>query len=119
MTPQQIRYYEKLRKVMAMQAAGEEVTAINAAAKLNKLLQISCGAVYSDSGEIVTFDASSRTAVLKEVIDESSHKVLVFAPYRHAIEILYEELRKDGYTVDVIHGGVPAGRRRNLSQVPR
>jgi SNF2 family DNA or RNA helicase len=114
MTPQQIRYYEKLRKVMAMQAAGEEVTAINAAAKLNKLLQISCGAVYSDSGEIVTFDASSRTAVLKEVIDESSHKVLVFAPYRHAIEILYEELRKDGYTVDVIHGGVPAGRRTEI-----
>jgi SNF2 family DNA or RNA helicase len=114
MTPQQIRYYEKLRKVMAMQAAGEEVTAINAAAKLNKLLQISCGAVYSDSGEIVTFDASSRTAVLKEVIDESSHKVLVFAPYRHAIEILFEELRRDGYTVDVIHGGVPAGRRTEI-----
>jgi SNF2 family DNA or RNA helicase len=114
MTAQQIRYYEKLRKVMAMQAAGEEVTAINAAAKLNKLLQISCGAVYSDSGEIVTFDSSSRTAVLKEVIDESSHKVLVFAPYRHAIEILYEELRKDGYTVDVIHGGVPAGRRTEI-----
>jgi SNF2 family DNA or RNA helicase len=114
MTAQQIRYYEKLRKVMAMQAAGEEVTAINAAAKLNKLLQISCGAVYSDSGEIVTFDSSSRTAVLKEVIDESSHKVLVFAPYRHAIEILFEELRKDGYTVDVIHGGVPAGRRTEI-----
>jgi SNF2 family DNA or RNA helicase len=52
--------------------------------------------------------------VLKEVIDESSHKVLVFAPYRHAIEILYEELRRDGYTVDVIHGGVPAGRRTEI-----
>ena len=114
MTPQQVRYYEKLRKVMAMQAAGEEVTAINAAAKMNKLLQISCGAVYSDSGEIVSFDSSSRTAVLKEVIDESSHKVLVFAPYRHAIDILYEELRRDGYTVDVIHGGIPAGRRTEI-----
>jgi SNF2 family DNA or RNA helicase len=114
MTPQQVRYYEKLRKVMAMQAAGEEVTAVNAAAKLNKLLQISCGAVYSDSGEIISFDSSSRTAVLKEVIDESSHKVLVFAPYRHAIDILYEELRKDGYMVDVIHGGIPAGRRTEI-----
>ena len=114
MTAQQVRYYEKLRKVMAMQAAGEEITAVNAAAKLNKLLQISCGAVYSDNGEVVSFDASSRTAVLKEVIDESSHKVLVFVPYRHAIEILYEELRRGGYTVDVIHGGVPAGRRTEI-----
>lgn len=114
LTPQQEKYYDKLRKVMAMQAAGEEVTAVNAAAKLNKLLQISCGAVYSDSGDVVSFDASNRTAVLKEVIDESTHKVLVFVPFRHAIEILYEELRKDGYTVDVIHGGVPAGRRTDI-----
>lgn len=114
LTPQQLKYYEKMRKVMAMEAAGEEVTAVNAAAKLNKLLQISCGATYSDNGEVIAFDASNRTAVLKEVIDESSHKVLVFAPFRHAINILYEELRKDGYTVEVIHGGVSLGQRTEI-----
>jgi len=114
LTPQQQKYYEKLRKVMALQAAGEEVTAVNAAAKLNKLLQIACGAVYSDDGEVVSFDASSRMSVLKEVIEESSHKVLVFVPFRHTIEILYEELRKDGHTVEVIHGGVSAGRRTDI-----
>jgi len=114
MTPQQVRYYEKLRKVMAMEAAGEEVTAVNAAVKLNKLLQIACGSVYADSGEVVTFDSSSRMAVLKEVIEESTHKVIVFVPFRHAIEVIYEELRKSNYTVDVIHGGVPVGRRTEI-----
>ncbi len=114
LTTQQIKYYEKLRKVMAMQAAGEEVTAVNAAAKLNKLLQIACGAVYSDTGEVVSFDSANRMSVLKEVIEESSHKVLVFVPFRHTIEILYEELRKDGITVEVIHGGVSAGRRTDI-----
>jgi SNF2 family DNA or RNA helicase len=114
LTPQQAKYYEQLRKQMVMQAAGEEVTAVNAAAKLNKLLQVSCGAVYSDTGEVVTFDASNRTAVLKEVIEESSHKVLVFVPFRHAIEILYEELRKSGITAAMIHGGVSAGRRTDI-----
>jgi SNF2 family DNA or RNA helicase len=114
LTPQQAKYYEQLRKQMVMQAAGEEVTAVNAAAKLNKLLQVSCGAVYSDSGEVVSFDASNRTAVLKEVIEESSHKVLVFVPFRHAIEILYEELRKSGITAAMIHGGVSAGRRTDI-----
>jgi SNF2 family DNA or RNA helicase len=114
LTPQQEKYYEQLRKQMVMQAAGEEVTAVNAAAKLNKLLQVSCGAVYSDNGEVVTFDASNRTAVLKEVIEESSHKVLVFVPYRHAIEILYDELRKSGIATEVIHGGVSAGRRTDI-----
>jgi len=114
LTTQQIKYYEKLRKVMAMQAAGEEVTAVNAAAKLNKLLQIACGAVYSDTGEVVSFDSTNRMSVLKEVIEESSHKVLVFVPFRHTIEILYEALRKDGITVEVIHGGVSAGRRTDI-----
>ena len=114
LTPQQEKYYEQLRKQMVMQAAGEEVTAVNAAAKLNKLLQVSCGAVYSDTGEVVTFDASNRTAVLKEVIEESSHKVLVFVPFRHAIEILYEELRKSGITAAMIHGGVSPGRRTDI-----
>jgi len=114
LTPQQIKYYEQLRKQMVMQAAGEEVTAVNAAAKLNKLLQVSCGAVYSDNGEVVTFDASNRTAVLKEVIEESTNKVLVFVPYRHAIEILYDELRKANITAAMIHGGVSAGRRTEI-----
>jgi SNF2 family DNA or RNA helicase len=114
LTTQQIKYYEKLRKVMAMQAAGEEVTAVNAAAKLNKLLQIACGAVYSDTGEVVSFDSANRMSVLKEVIEESSHKVLVFVPFRHTIEILYEELRKDGISVEVIHGGVSAGKRTDI-----
>ena len=114
LTPQQTKYYDKLRKVMAVQAAGEEITAVNAAAKLNKLLQISCGAVYTDNDEVVSFDASNRIEVLKEVIDESTNKVLVFVPFRHSIELLYDNLRKDNYTVEVIHGGVPAGRRTDI-----
>jgi hypothetical protein len=73
-----------------------------------------CGAVYSDTGEVVSFDSANRMSVLKEVIEESSHKVLVFVPFRHTIEILYEELRKDGITVEVIHGGVSAGKRTDI-----
>ena len=78
LSPQQHKYYEIMRKDMLMNAAGEQVTTINAAANLNKLLQLSGGAVYSDNGEVVAFDANNRLSVLKEVIDETSHKVLVF-----------------------------------------
>jgi SNF2 family DNA or RNA helicase len=113
LSPQQQKYYELMRKEMLINAAGEQITTINAAANLNKLLQLSGGAVYSDNGEVVAFDASNRLAVLKEVIDEASHKVLIFVPFRHTIEIVAEELRKD-YTVDVIHGGVSAGKRTEI-----
>lgn len=114
LTPQQMKYYENLRVHMVAVAAGEEITTVNAAANLNKLLQLSCGAVYSDSGDVITFDASNRLAALKEVIDEASHKVIVFAPYKHSIQIINEELRKDGYTCEVISGDVPVNRRSEI-----
>lgn len=72
------------------------------------------GTVYSDTGEVVEFDASSRMTALKEVIDESSHKVLVFIPYTHAIEVVNEELLKSGYDVKVINGAVNVGKRTDI-----
>jgi SNF2 family DNA or RNA helicase len=114
LTTQQQKYYEMLRKNMLTVAAGEEITTVNAAANLNKLLQLSCGAVYSDSGEVVSFDAKSRMTALLEVIEEASHKVIVFVPFRHAIEIIAEELNKEGYAVGVIHGGISATKRTEI-----
>jgi len=114
LTAQQKRYYETIRKHMVVTAAGEDITTVNAAANLNKLLQLSCGAVYSDSGEVVAFDASNRLEALKEVIDEASHKVIVFVPYRHAIQIVSEELTKSGYTAEIISGAVSVGNRTDI-----
>jgi SNF2 family DNA or RNA helicase len=111
LSAQQEKYYELLRRQLIVQAAGEEITTVNAAANLNKLLQLSGGAVYSDTGEVVQFDASNRLSVLREVVEESSHKVLVFVPYRHAIEVVADDLKKHGYSTAVIHGGVSASNR--------
>jgi len=113
LTPQQQKYYDLMRKEMLINAGGEQVTTVNAAVNLNKLLQLSGGAVYSDTGEIVEFDASNRLSVLREVVEESSHKILVFVPFRHAIDIVAAELGKD-YTVAVIHGGVTANKRTDI-----
>lgn len=114
LSPQQHKFYETIRKNMMAVAAGEEITTVNAAANLNKLLQLSCGAVYSDSGEVVAFDAKSRMAALLEVIEEASHKVIVFAPFRHAIEIIAEELKSEGVSCEVIHGGISATKRTEV-----
>lgn len=114
LTPQQKKYYEAIRKHMVATAAGEEITTVNAAANLNKLLQLSCGAVYSDSGEVIAFDASNRIEALKEVIEEASHKVIVFVPYRHAIQIVHEELKKAGHTAEIISGDVSVGKRTDI-----
>jgi SNF2 family DNA or RNA helicase len=111
---QQKKYYNILKTRMIMEAAGEEITSVNAAVNLNKLLQISCGAVYADTGEAISFDIKNRYNVLKEVIEESSQKVLIFVPFKHAINILIDKLREDGITTDKINGEVPVNQRTNI-----
>src|SRR5210317_1077201 len=113
-TGQQKKYYDTLRKRLVMEVAGEDVTAANAAIALNKLLQISAGAIYTDDGDTVQFDIKNRYQVLKEVIDESSQKVLVFVPFKHTIDMLVERLRADGVTSEVIRGDVPASKRTDI-----
>jgi SNF2 family DNA or RNA helicase len=114
LTPQQKKFYDVMKKKLIMQAAGEEVTAVNAAVSLNKLLQISAGAVYSDTGEVLRFDVANRYKVLREVIDETDHKILIFAPFRHVIDVLREKLDADDFTVEVIRGDVSAGKRSDI-----
>jgi len=114
LTPQQKKYYESLRRQMVTFAAGEQITAANAAVNMNKLLQIACGAVYTDTGETVEFDIKNRYNVLREVIDESSQKVLIFVPFRHVIDLLVEKLTADGITNEVIRGDVSANKRTEI-----
>ena len=114
LTKQQERYYNLLKNKMVLQAAGEEVTSVNAAVNMNKLLQISCGAVYSDTGEVLEFDISKRYAVLREVIDEASQKVLVFVPFKHVIRILADRLNAEGIPTEVISGDVSAAKRTDI-----
>jgi SNF2 family DNA or RNA helicase len=95
-------------------ADGEQITAANAAVNMNKLLQISCGAVYTDSGETIEFDIKNRYKVLREVIDESSQKVLIFVPFKHVIDLLQEKLTKDKITNAVIRGDVSASNRTRI-----
>ena len=114
LTAQQEGFYKTLKSEMMIEAAGEEVSAVNAATKINKLLQISCGSIYTDTGEVVDFDVSNRLKVVREIIDESSHKVLVFVPFTHTIEVLEKYLTKNGIECDVINGSVSVNKRSDI-----
>ena len=114
LTPQQNKYYKVLKEQMLAMAAGEEITAVNAAAMLNKLLQLSCGAVYSDNHSVVEFDVKPRLDALSDIIDESLSKVIVFAPFRHTITMLERELEARGYTTATISGDVSPTKRGEI-----
>ena len=119
LTPEQQRYYKELKDEMLLELASDEVSAVHAAAKMNKLLQISGGAVYTDSGSVLTFDVSNRLKVVEEVIEESSHKVLIFVPFTHTIKLLAEHLTKAGITNAVIDGSIPMNKRSEVFKIGR
>jgi len=114
LTAQQKKYYKQLKKQMVIEAAGESISAVHAAAGLTKLLQISSGAVYSDEGEVVQFDAKNRLDEVSEVVQEATNKVIVFVPFKHAIDIVADRLRKDGFTTEIISGDVSMKARTKI-----
>ena len=111
LTPQQAKYYNLLKERMMVQAAGETITAINAAAGVSKLLQISCGAAYADGGEVIEFDSAPRLAVLEEILTETSRKVIIFALFRSTIDTIHTYLTKKNIATECIHGDIPPSKR--------
>jgi SNF2 family DNA or RNA helicase len=116
LTPQQMKYYRILKKDMTFQTGGAEVSAVNAAVQINKLLQVSCGMAYSDTGSVIEFDVSNRINVVLEVIHETTNKVLLFVPFTHAIDVIAEKFAKAGVSYDIINGSVPVNRRNDIVQ---
>ena len=126
LTTQQQKYYDVIKKSMVALAAGAEITAVNAAGLLNKLLQISQGVAYTTDKEVVEFDVTNRIEELMDVIEQTTHKVVVFIPFRHAMDKVQDELTKrmvrliakstdgSGYAIESIHGGVPANQRADI-----
>lgn len=114
LTPQAQKYYKMLKEQMMIETAGTQVSAVNAAAGLNKLLQISGGAVYTDKKEVIEFDINTRLSALDETIDETENKVIIFVPYRHTIEIIAKHLDGRGISNAIIQGDVTATQRAQI-----
>lgn len=91
-----------------------EITAMNAGAVLNKLLQISCGYVYTREGNTHEFDNTERLTALADAVDAAERKVIVFVPFVHALQKVAEKLRAEDHEVAVVYGGVPKGQRDEI-----
>lgn len=114
MSPQQIKYYKLLKEQLLVQTAGATISAVNAGVAVSKLLQISCGAAYTDDKEVVEFDSSPRLNVLMEVIEETDRKVLIFAMFRSSINTIVAFLEKKGVKTAQIHGDVTPTKRGQI-----
>ena len=90
------------------------ISAANEAVKLQKLLQITLGAVYGEDGEVIKIDATPRLKAILEIIEQAGGKVLVFAPFRNVLKLLRDMLEEEGYNAAVIDGEVSVKARNTI-----
>jgi len=112
--PKQEAVYKAMEtKAMAM-IDNKEVTAMNAGAILNKLLQISCGFVYNRDREVFALDNDGRMEALVDTVNSADRKIIVFVPFVHALEGVAKRLTSEGYNVGMVYGGTPKGQRDQI-----
>ena len=113
LTKEQQKAYKEMVAKMRTEAEQGEITAVNEAVKMGKLVQIACGVVYSNDKQEVTIPSTPRIEETREIVRQAEGKVIVFVPYVSSVNMVAEELRKD-FTVEVIHGGVKKDERDRI-----
>lgn len=117
LTPEQKKAYKEMLAKLKTEYEGGQVLAVNEAVKANKLLQIALGAAYTTGDDAILLPTKPRVDVVKEIIEESEGKVIVFVPFTIALERLAEELRTefdDPAAVAVVHGETKKAQRDEI-----
>jgi len=116
LTDQQQKVYTAIKNEKLANVGPDKIKAINAAAVMTKLLQVSGGYVYSSTFGEVKLDAEPRKIMLRDLINSATKKVLVFFPYRHMVEGLAKDLSEGDDKIEfaIIHGDVKDSERAEI-----
>jgi SNF2 family DNA or RNA helicase len=101
-------------KARMLTLQGESISAVNEGVLQNKLLQVSCGFLYTDARTVYELPATGRLNALDEILTEADRKVLIFVPFLHALTGVASHLRSKGHDIAVVHGGTSRGIRDKI-----
>jgi SNF2 family DNA or RNA helicase len=113
MTPEQAKAYKQMTTQLKMELDERQVTAVNEAVKMQKLVQIACGVVYGADREEVVLPNDPRVDVVKEVIEEAGTKVIVFVPFKAVLNRVAAQLAEE-FPVAKISGETPKHERDDI-----
>jgi SNF2 family DNA or RNA helicase len=114
LTQRQQTVYDAMRKQALALVGDNRIDALNAGAVLSKLLQIAIGYVYTRHGAIVTLDNTPRLQLIIDLIDSSSKKVILFAPFKSALAAFSEMLTNNKIEHAVVSGDTPQKARSTI-----
>jgi len=111
LSPGQVAAYKDMASELVLDLGQDGyIDAANEAVKLQKLVQICAGAIYNSKRDTFSIDCTSRISAVKEIIEQTNEKVIVFVSLSGALKKLATELAKD-YTIAVVEGAVSASKR--------
>jgi len=106
-------HYKALERQAVTEIRGKEITAVNSAILISKLVQTACGCVYAGEEGKAEVDFGPRLAVLKEAIEEADAKIIVFVPFTGVLDALHRELSKH-WSCEVVDGGTSSSKRNQI-----
>jgi SNF2 family DNA or RNA helicase len=109
----QLLVYEAMQDKAIALIGEKKIDAMNAGAVLSKLLQIALGYVYSRDGTVMTLDNTPRLQLIIDLIDSSEHKVIMFAPFKSAINAFSGVLTANEIEHCIVTGDVTL-KERNI-----
>lgn len=105
--------YDNMIKKLKLMFQEGTVTAANEGVLFSKLLQISCGWVYTQDKRTVAFDNKARVNELLDIYEQSAGKVICFTNFKHSTEELYKRVMKK-VPCATVHGGTPTRYRDDI-----
>lgn len=106
--------YDEMSENAVVRLTTGDVSAINAAAVVTKLLQIASGAVYDEEENYHVVD-TSRYELVGQLVEDRKF-CIVFFLWKHQKELLQEEFTKRGITHTLIDGSVSPNKRDEAVQ---
>lgn len=91
LTERERKAYETMEResLIELESSEDAVVGLNAAAVMNKLLQIANGRVYTSEGQVLRVHEEKLDA-LEEIADTAQGPVLVFYSFRHDLDAIRE-----------------------------
>lgn len=115
LSPAQAKAYADMKRTLAVTLEhGGQVSAVNEAVLRTKLIQIALGAIYGENHEVHAVDCAPRLQLLADILEEADSKVLVFAPLTSVVHLLYREVRKWGWSAEMVTGATSSALRSKI-----
>lgn len=113
LSEEQQRMYKEMKKDMEANYGSEQLTAVNAADRLTKLLQILLGVYKVGDDEYVPIDCQPRINTILECLRHTDEKSVIFIPFTGALRHYHKEIKKH-FSCEYVDGSVSKSKRDEI-----